>query len=381
MPTIKSNRIAAIDQLRGLVMIIMALDHTRDLFHEPALTEDPLNLATTTPALFFTRWITHLCAPTFVFLAGVSIYLQQIKQSDTGLLRKKLLLRGAWLLLLELTLVNFGIWFNIHFNVLLFQVIGAIGIGFIAMGLLFRIPAMYLLLAGVSILLLQGFYPIPALTAQVFLPLGPDHNLLVAYPILSWLGIILIGFGFGPYFNKRDRTSSWFGWMGMSLLAAGILLRSFNGYGDPGKWKIESQPFYSLLSYINLQKYPPSLLFTLFFLGIALLFYSFLKSNRLPAAVNNMLEVYGSVPLFYYVLHWYLIHAAMVLVFLANGYSFAQLNFGAFGFGRPSTTPNGFSLGIVYLVWICAVILLYPACVRYRRYKLENPQSFLARYL
>ncbi|KYP13346.1 heparan-alpha-glucosaminide N-acetyltransferase domain-containing protein [Flavihumibacter sp. CACIAM 22H1] len=376
-----NKRISAIDQLRGLVMIIMALDHTRDLFHETALTEDPLNLATTTPALFFTRWVTHLCAPSFVFLAGVSIYLQQQKQADPAILRNRLLLRGAWLVLLEFTLVNFGIWFNIHFNVLLFQVIGAIGVGFMATALLIRIPSKFLLLSGLSILLLQGFYPIQVLTAQAFLPLGPTHNLLIAYPILSWLAILLIGVGAGPAFSQPARKASWYGWMGLGLIVLGSIVRGFNSYGDPGKWKTESSSLYSFMSFINLQKYPPSLLFSMILLGIAFLLFAFLKTRRLPAPISNILEVYGSVPLFYYVLHWYLIHSIMVLAFLAKGYSISQLNFGAFGFGRPSTLPNGFSLGTVYLVWITAVLILYPACVRYRRFKLENRQSFMARYL
>ena len=381
MAALSLKRIHSIDQLRGLVMIIMALDHTRDLFHEGSLTEDPLNLDTTTPLLFFTRWITHLCAPTFVFLSGVSIYLQQHKMQSPAALQSKLLKRGCWLVLLELTVVNFGIWFNIHFNSILFQVIGAIGTGFIAMAFLQRIAPRFLLLTGLVLISINQFINIPALSTLVIQQLGSEHTLIVAYPPLPWLAIMLIGFGMGPYFKQGTKNAVWFAGLGLILLAGGILLRAFSGFGDPNGWTIQKNSMLTALSFIRLEKYPPSLLFTMFMLGMALLLFAILKKQILPQPINNLLEIYGSVPLFYYIIHWYLIHGAMIITLLIDGYTLDQLNFGGFGFGRPVQQPNGYSLGIVYLVWICAVLLLYPACVRYRQFKQNNPESFLAKYL
>lgn len=381
MAALSLKRIHAIDQLRGLVMIIMALDHTRDLFHETSLTDDPLNLDTTTPVLFFTRWITHLCAPTFVFLSGVSIFLQQEKIQNTAILQSKLLKRGCWLVLLELTIVNLGIWFNIHFNIVLFQVIGAIGTGFIAMAFLQRIAPRFLLLTGLVLITLNQYIPIPGLSSQLFQPLGSEHTLLIAYPPLPWLAIMLIGVGMGPYFKPGARNTVWFFNVGLLLLAAGIMLRIFSAVGDPNRWTIQKNTLLTGLSFIRLEKYPPSLLFTLFMLGLALLFFALLKKQLLPQFINNLLEVYGSVPLFYYIIHWYLIHGALIVFLWIDGYALNQLNFGAFGFGRPVQQPNGYSLGVVYLVWICAVLLLYPACVHYRKFKQNHPQSFWATYL
>ncbi|MBL7770627.1 MAG: DUF1624 domain-containing protein [Flavipsychrobacter sp.] len=381
MATVTSKRIHSIDQLRGLVMIIMALDHTRDLFHETALTEDPLNLDTTTPFLFFTRWITHLCAPTFVFLSGVSIYLQQHKMQSPAALQSKLLKRGFWLILLELTVVNFGIWFNIHFNAVLFQVIGAIGIGFIIMAFLQRITPPFLLLTGLVLITINQYLNIPALSTQLVQQLGPAHTLIVAYPPLPWLAIMLIGFGMGPYFKQDTKNTVWFASLGLILLSGGIFLRAFSGFGDPNGFTLQKNTLLSGLSFIRVEKYPPSLLFTMFMLGIALLLFALLKKQRLPQPINTLLEVYGSVPLFYYVLHWYLIHSTLIVVLLLDGYSLNQLNFGAFGFGRPLEQPNGYPLAVVYLVWICAVALLYPACVSYRRFKQNNPENFFSKYL
>ncbi len=381
MAAFPSKRIHSIDQLRGLVMIIMALDHTRDLFHESSLTQDPLNLDTTTPLLFFTRWITHLCAPTFVFLSGVSVYLQQQKVQDPAALQSRLLKRGAWLVLLELTIVNFGIWFNIHFNALLFQVIGAIGIGFMAMAFLQRMAPRYLLVAGILLVTINEYLKIPAVTSMLVQQIDHAHTLVVAYPPLPWLAIMLIGFGMGPYFRPGIKNTAWFARLGLLLLAGGILLRAFTGFGDPAPWTKQDNALFSVLSFIRVEKYPPSLLFTTFMLGMALLLFAFLKKEILPSKLTGVLEVYGAVPLFYYVLHWYLIHSALVAALLFQGYSIDQLNFGAFGFGRPIQQPNGYSLGFVYLVWIGAVALLYPACVRFRKYKQRNPHSFLATYL
>jgi uncharacterized membrane protein len=381
MYSLNPYRISAVDQLRGIVMILMALDHTRDLSHLTALTDDPLNLATTTPGLFFTRWITHLCAPTFVFLSGLAIYLQQKKYPDTSSLRKRLLIRGAWLILLELTIVNFGIWFNYRYNVVIFQVIGAIGFGFIIMAILFRMSSYVLTLLGLLILIASQYIPLPGLAQPTQLSYAPEHMLLVAYPPLPWLGIMLLGFGLGPIFTHRQKSAGWYAMAGLVVLAVVALLRYFTRFGDPSPYMSQDTVLKSFLSFINLQKYPPSLLFTAFMLGIAFILYGVLKKGRLPLGIQHVLEVYGSVPLFYYIVHWYLLHLIMLIAFSAQGYSIDQLNFGAFGFGRPAENPSGFELPYVHMFWILTVVLLYPFCWWYRRYKQSNPDTFWARYL
>ena len=161
-----AKRIPSIDIVRGLVMVIMVLDHTRDLFHETALTQQPTNLSTTTIPLFFTRWITHLCAPTFVFLSGVSAWLSLQNKSSIKAHRRFLLSRGIWLIILELTLVNFGIWFDIHFSVILIQVIFAIGFGFVILSLLLSLPNKTILFAGIVIMAFSGLLPLLPLPQQ-----------------------------------------------------------------------------------------------------------------------------------------------------------------------------------------------------------------------
>ncbi len=375
------RRINAIDQLRGIVMVIMALDHTRDLFHSTSITDDPLNLETTTPLLFFTRWITHLCAPTFVFLSGVSIYLQKEKYRDTGSLRRKLLIRGAWLILLELTIVNFGIWFDIHFSTTLFQVIGAIGVGFIITALLLNIPERFLLILGLLLLITNQWIQIPGLTAPVFQQYTEGRVLFIGYPPLPWLAIMLTGLGMAPYFRNTGKSAAWFARAGLIFILSGTVIRAFTQLGDPGSWSKQTSVLFTFFSFIRVEKYPPSLVFTLFTLGISFLIYAGLKKDIFSYRLQKIFEVYGAVPLFYYVLHWYLIHSILMTVLLISGYSFDELNFGPFGFGRPKIQPDGYSLAIVYLVWICVVILLYPACARYRQFKQDHPRSFLAKYL
>ena len=262
------QRFQTIDKVRGLVMLIMAIDHIRDLFHATSLTQDPTDLATTTPLLFFTRWITHFCAPIFVFLAGTSAYLRQ--QSKPS--RSFLITRGAWLVFLELTVINFGIWWDVHFNVFLFQVIGAIGIGFIVLGLLINVAAKWLGLVGMLIIILHGAYALLPFGANstvqnILNPLftithisfGGNKLFLVAYPVLPWLGIMLVGFGAGNYFTNEKFAVKKMYRLGLSLLGLFIVLRFTNLLLDPAPWQVQQQPLFTVLSFLNVTKYPPSL--------------------------------------------------------------------------------------------------------------------------
>jgi uncharacterized membrane protein len=385
------HRIYSIDFVRGLVMIIMALDHTRQLLHVSSVAQDPTDLATTTPALFFTRWITHLCAPTFVFLSGTSAYLSMRKQSDRRASRRFLITRGLWLIVLEFTLITLAIWGDWQFRTLLFQVIAAIGAGFVILGLLLRIPPRWL--GALGLLIVFGHDALPAqpfgegsaaqLIWSIFFArgafsIGGHSTLFVLYPIVPWLGIMLTGFAAGTLFDRPavERRRLLAG-LGLGTLAVFVLLRTFNLYGDPAPWAPQSTGLFSFLSFVNTTKYPPSLLFTLMTLGIMFLLLAAVEGLRGPAI--RVVSVYGQVPLFYYFVHWVVIHLAMFVVVLLQGYRWAQLPFGTFQFGRPEGA--GIGLGGTYLVWLSVVVLLYPVCRWYARYKAERREVMWLRYV
>jgi len=386
------KRIHSIDFTRGLVMVIMALDHVRDLMHIDSLTNDPTNLSTTTPGLFFTRLITHLCAPTFVFLSGTSAYISFRKTKDIAASKKFLLTRGIWLMVLEFTIVNFGLYFDIHFRMLIMEVICAIGFGFIVLSFLLKFPARNIGIAGLVIIfghnLLQGISfpasPGPNFFASVLFSLNmfqisPDFSFLVGYPLIPWLGILLAGFGCGQLFElSPQKRKKIFLQIGGAALLLFCLIRFTNIYGNPTKWAVQKTGLFTFLSFINITKYPPSLLFVLFTLGFMFLFLSFAEgiSNRF----TNFFVVYGNVPLFYFIIHIYLIHILMFIMVFMQGFGIKDLQFGALKFGRPQT-GSGVELPAIYLIWIGVVISLYPLCKWYGNYKAAHKENKLLRYL
>lgn len=387
------NRLQSIDFLRGLVMVIMALDHTRDLLHVDALTQAPTNLATTTPILFFTRWITHLCAPTFVFLSGTAAFLSYQSAENKAEARLFLLKRGFWLVFLEFTIINFGIWFNPRFEILMSQVIAAIGFGLIAVSFLMRwlSPQMMGIL---GLIIIGGHNLVGAVNFQEgtllhyiwgylfklsFWQFPSKFIFFVNYPLIPWLGILLAGYGLGQYFQLPQAPRRQI-ILKISLIALSIfvILRAFNLYGDPQLWNY-AQPnwVFSILSFMNLTKYPPSLLFVCATLGVSFLILYFLgeKDNLF----TRIMSVYGKVPLFYYLLHWYIIHALMVVVMLLQGFQWSELNFAPFGFGRPKQ-GGGLELWGVYAVWLGVVAMLYPFCLWFSRYKAANRHKTWLRF-
>jgi uncharacterized membrane protein len=386
------KRVDAIDFTRGLVMIIMALDHTRDLFHLHALTQAPTDLATTTPWLFFTRWITHVCAPVFVFLSGTSAYLSFQKKGDLVETRRFLLRRGLWLLVLEFTIVNFGVWFDLKFRTSLFQVIAAIGFGFIFLAFLIKLPAKTIGLLGLLILLGHNLLPrisfpagspLQGLVSALFSPnvfqLSPHHTLVIGYPPVPWLGIMLVGFACGPLFGiSPEKRKALFLKTGLTCLALFILLRSSNFYGDPFPWGIQKNNLFTFLSFINVTKYPPSLLYCCLTLGLMWLILSF--AEGLKNTFSRVIILYGQVPLFYYLMHWYLLHTLLVILLLFQGFQWSDLDFGPFHFGRPQQ-PSGVGLGAVYLIWLSVVAGLYPLCRWYGSYRTRHPEKKWLRYL
>jgi uncharacterized membrane protein len=378
------KRVYSIDVVRGIVMIIMALDHIRDLLHTTSITQLPTDLNTTTPALFFTRWITHLCAPTFVFLSGVSAFLSLQRRNDVPAMRKFLLTRGLWLIMLELTLVNFGVWFDVHFNLLFFGVIAAIGSGFIVLSFLLDCSVKTIGIIGLTILFLHNLTPLAGgkILAPFFspasFPIGGGRSFIIGYPPIPWLGIMLTGFACGRFFGREiQQQRSLFLKMGMVSIGLFLFLRLINVYGDPAPWSQQKNSLFSFLSFINVTKYPPSLQFSLLFLGLMFMILSAVQGikNRW----TEVIYVYGKVPLFYFLVHWYIIHPLVFVMVFLQGFKSSDMVFGA-NFGRPKT-GSGIELWAIYLVWVAIVAAMYPLCRWYGRYKGNNRKKKWLRYL
>jgi len=386
------KRIDSIDFTRGLVMIIMALDHVRDLMHTTALTQDPTNLETTTAGLFLTRWITHLCAPTFVFLSGTSAYISLKNSTDIQAGRKFLISRGLWLILLEFTVITLGLWADIKFRMMVFQVIGAIGLGLICLSLMLKLSSKIIGIIGLIIILghnlLQSVSFNDSTTLRIFwaflfrldvFPVTPNFTFAVLYPFIPWFGIMLTGYACGQLFlleeSKRRKTLFL---TGLSVLAFFVILRFANFYGDPIPWKSQKTPLFTFLSFISIFKYPPSLLYTSLTLGI--MFLTLAAADGVRNRLVSIVSVYGKVPLFYYILHWYLIHSLMFLLMFYQGFTWKELPFGAFQFGRPPAN-SGVELPYIYMIWAFVVITLYPLCRWYNGYKAAHREKKWLRYI
>jgi len=386
-PSRLTYRINSIDLLRGIVMVIMALDHVRDFFHITAFTDDPLNLQTTTPALFLTRWITHFCAPVFVFLSGASAYFQRGRKT-TKELSGFLIKRGLWLILVEVTIITLAISFDLRYNFLFLQVIWAIGISMVLLGLAVWLPFKAILFIGLAIVLGHNILDITGLPRGIFWDLlhrSAFHDfqgaptLAILYPFLPWTGVMLLGYCFGKFFmsmpaNERKKKL-------LAVSAATILLfivlRAIDVYGDPNLWSQQRSGLYTVFSFINTTKYPPSLLYLCMTIGPAILFLA-LAGNR-ETTLGRIISVFGKVPFFYYVLHFFLIHLLSVVFFLTRGHSFSEGATGIPNFPIKFVVPGeGYSLGVTYLVWIGVVVALYPLCKWYSNYKKTHKQWWLS---
>ncbi|BAO74547.1 DUF1624 domain-containing protein [Winogradskyella sp. PG-2] len=396
MKSAKSTRIESIDILRGLVMIIMALDHVRDYTNTGYMFVDPTNLETTTPMLFFTRWITHFCAPVFVFLAGTSAFLYGSKKSSKNGLAKFLFTRGLWLVFIELTVVNFAWTFDITLSVHIFQVIWAIGICMMLLAALIYLPKKILFTLGFLILLghnfldgitQQGTEPLSLLWYYVhqfnFQVINEGQGMLaIAYPFLPWLGIIILGYCFGHFYQKEfDATirKTWLLRIGIGAILLFFILRFANIYGDSKAWSSQDNLTYTLLSFFNVTKYPPSLIYTLMTIGPALLFLYAIETVK--NKVTNWLLVFGRVPFFYYILHLYLIHLIGLIGLVILGENLQELIMTVNRFKSGYLFNIGFDLWVTYLVWILVIIILYPICKKYMKYKANNKYKWWLSYL
>lgn len=392
LKTSRPARLNSIDFARGLVIVIMALDHIRDLLHDNALKGDPLDLSTTTPGLFMTRFITHFCAPIFVFLAGVSAYLMSKQQNSLSQTRRFLFTRGLWLIFLEIVVVGFGIWCDLKFRTILFQVIFAIGMGFIILSALIKLKSQTLGIIGLLIICLHDALPHLSfpdnkvaefiwtiLFQRGFFNLTPDRGLIIGYAIVPWLGIMLFGFGFGKVFEmEAERRRKILLWSGGIAIALFVLLRAFNLYGDAKHWSMQSSNTFSFLSFINVSKYPPSLLYTAITLSVMFFILALIENVNNP--VTRFFITYGRVPMFFYLIHWYVVHASMFVMILIQGVTWDQMPFGLMQFGRPEEGV-GLTLPFVYAYWLSMIACMYPLCKWYGNYKAANKDKKWLAYL
>src|SRR6516225_6114576 len=377
--TTAARRLETIDAVRGAVMILMALDHVRDFIHRGAMAFSPTDLNATTPAVFLTRWVTHVCAPTFMLLAGLGAFLWWHGKRTKLQLSIFLLTRGLWLVALELTLMQLAYYFDVSLRYpILLVVLWALGASMIALALLIWLPIHVLAVLSIAVITLHNL--LDGLNAAQFGPAAWAWNLLhqpgafplagativVGYPLVPWVAVMALSFCLGPLFLKdravrlRDLTV-----IGAATMLAFVVIRAFNGYGDPQPWRVRRSPIYTVLSFLNTIKYPPSLDFLLMTLGPSLLALAWFDRRGLKP--SNPLVVFGRAPLFFFVVHFYAAHAAAALLALAR-YGTGALAFifqPVPSMGGPLElfpAQFGYDLWVVYLVWAIIVLALYPAC-------------------
>jgi uncharacterized membrane protein len=378
-PPARRTRIDSVDLLRGAVMVLMLLDHTREFVHRDAPFFDAADLSRTNVLLFITRWVTHFCAPTFVLLAGTGVALQLGRGRSKGEISRFLLTRGAWLVFLEFTVIRFGVVFDLDYRAFpgMLQVIWAIGVSMMVLAALIHLRTRWIAAIGVAIVALHNLTdPLnvavapgatPGAAGALWMVLHQPGfisvlgaRVLVLYPVLPWIGVLLCGYCLGHvYAWPAERRRRLLVRLGAGMVAAFVLLRLSNLYGNPFPWSVQKNAAFTALSFVNTAKYPPSLLFILMTLGPALLVLARVETTR-RGPVGRALVTFGRVPLFFYLLQWPVAHGLGLLLSLAAGKPVSHL----FGFpgAHPVQPGAGFGLGVTYLAWAAGVALLYPLC-------------------
>ena len=401
MNSLTRYRIESIDLLRGVVMVIMALDHTREYFHLGAFVNDPTDLAITTPIIFFTRFITHFCAPVFVFLAGTSAFLYGSKKTKPALF-KFLITRGLWLIFVEIAIMSFIWFFDINYSTIILQVIFAIGVSMIVLGILIHLPRKAILV--LALILIAGHNLLDGITMEgksfasviwyilhksSFIEFSENFVMIVAYPVLPWIGVMALGYCFGGFYAKDFDVvmrKKWLLRLGLGAIVLFFIIRSINVYGDLVPWVIQRNTTFTILSFLNVTKYPPSLSFLLITLGPAFLFLY--ATEVIKNKVTDFFLVFGRVPFFYYILHILIIHffALLVLVITGGDWKIMILDWKAIILNESVFTSGklasyGYPLWVVCLIWIGIVLLLYPLSKKYMLYKTSNRDKWWLSYL
>jgi uncharacterized membrane protein len=384
---IEKNRIQSIDFLKGLVMVIMALDHVRDFFHRDAFIYDPFDIDQTSIPVFFTGWITHFCAPTFSLLAGISVYLMSLRKTPKEL-SAFLIKRGLWLVFLDVTFVTFAWFFDVHFGLLLLTVIWTLGVSMIVLAALIHLPRVFILIFSCVIIFGHNLLPFEGdLLIKIFhgfalIKISDNTTLFVAWSLLPWIGVMPLGYWLGYLFDpsfdslKRKKILIATGVGGVLLF---IFLRYINIYGDPMPWKAFDSTSKTIMSFLNTLKYPASLLFLLMTLGPTLILLAY--SEKVKGRLAAFFITFGRVPFFYYFIHLYLIHFLVILFYGLSGFGWGKMISSDWLFKAETFKGFGYSLLIVYLVWIGVILLTYPLCVKFEKYKTENKQKWWLSYL
>jgi len=382
--TVKRARLESVDVVRGVIMIIMALDHTRDFFGVPG---SPTNLATASIALFFTRWITNICAPVFFLLTGTGAWLSLRKRTRPELSRF-LVTRGLWLIFLDLVLFRcLAVQFNFDYHTTVITVLWALGWAMIALSALVHLPPSLVTTFGVVMIatnnLLDSIRSANPLWSILHSPNiifeKPGHIVFLAYPLIPWVGVTAVGYGLGQiYAWEPARRQAFLLRLGILLTIGFVIFRAVNIYGDPSRWATQRASAYTVLSFLNTTKYPPSLLFLLMTVGPALLFLRSVDSHT-PRLLRPALTI-GKVPMFYYLLHFALIHVLAVIICYAR-YGHIHWMFESPDLAQyPVTFPPswGLTLPLVYFIWTFVVIAMYPLCRWYARVKQRSSNTLLS---
>jgi uncharacterized membrane protein len=378
-------RLESIDLVRGAIMIVMALDHTRDFFGIPG--QNPTDLASATAGLFLTRWVTYFCAPVFFLLTGTGAYLS-LRRRSPGELSRFLLTRGLWLIFLEVVLARcLAYQFNVDYRVTMLLVLWALGWAMIVLSALVRLPASavtafgVLLIAGHNLLdSVRSTNPLwSILHAPGFVLNTAEHVVFVAYPLIPWIGVTAVGYGLGQvYAWNAERRRAFLLRLGLASSLAFLVIRGLNTYGDPSRWMPQKNAAFTVLSFLNTTKYPPSLLFLLMTLGPAMVFL-WAVDREVPRILRPAVVI-GKVPLFYYLLHFALIHVlAVATCYLRYGsahWMFESPDLAHYPFSAP---PGwGYSLPVIYLTWAFVVIAMYPLCRWFATLKQRRNDAWLS---
>ena len=378
-----TQRLVSIDLLRGLVMVLMTLDHTRNFFSN--VDFNPLDIERSNLPLFLTRWITHLCAPSFIFLAGLAAFLSLKRGKTKPQLARFLLIRGFWLIFLDLTLVSLAWRFEPSFFAA--GVLWAIGWSMVVLALLIQLPLSTIAILGVTLIVghnlfdrvsaeqlgdfgwIWSFFHEPTLLSP-----RPGIRFFLVYPLIPWVGVMASGYAFGPILTKtKTQRLPWLRNLGWGLILGFVVIRGLNIYGDPEPWSVQSNWEKTFFSFINCHKYPPSLLYLLITLGLAFLLLYLFERTRFPTL--KPLLIFGRVPLFFYLIHLWLIHLAAIFFALPK-YGFKLFNL---SYLRSSAMPDdyGYDLHHVYVFWLIMLILLYPLCKWFAHYKSKHKYWWL----
>lgn len=387
----KSNRIESLDLLKGLVMIIMALDHVRDYFHADAFLYDPTDIESTSLAVFFTRFITHFCATVFIFLAGTSAFFVGQRKTK-GELSSWLVKRGLWLIIAEITLLKFGWLFQLNMTTLTLQVIWVLGISMVILAAFIHVPAR--LMIGLSVLVIfthnfldrynpEGNMAIvwSFLHALRFNQIGP-MNVMLVYPIIPWVFVMTLGYHFAKlYVNDYpvEQRKKFLVYTGLSMIVLFIAIRLTNLFGESDQFVMYPETGKTIMSFLHVSKYPPSLLYLLVTLGPSFLFLAFTENWR--NKVSEVITLFGRVPMFYYIIHVYLIHVGATILAMSTGYHASDMVIDFFVVFEPALKGYGVTLLWVYVVWVITVAILYPICRWYDTYKKTHRQHWWLSYV